>query len=132
MSALGRTANCVGPAVDPMVDLPHYGVAKSALPHCRSDDDVTFWVFRVTGAEVHVSHGGSDDATVLESLDPCSRGLESVLGSGGATVLGGEHGGLGASFHAELGQQARDVVLDRLLGQEHSGGNLSVGQALAK
>ena len=42
----------------------------------------------------------------------------------------GQNGGLGAALQAQLGQQAGDVVLHRLLGQEHLAGDLPVGQAL--
>src|SRR5581483_1415650 len=44
---------------------------------------------------------------------------------------GGISGGLGAAFHAELGEQRRDVVLDGLLGQEDALADLPVGQAFA-
>ena len=47
-----------------------------------------------------------------------------------ATDLGGQHGSLGAAFHAQFHQQVRDVVLHRLLGQEESLTDLLVGQAL--
>ena len=43
---------------------------------------------------------------------------------------GRQDGGLRAPLDTELGQQARDVVLDRLLGQEHPLADLPVGQAL--
>src|SRR5690349_19200309 len=36
-----------------------------------------------------------------------------------AVVGGREHGGLGATLHAQLGQHRRDVVLDGLLCQVH-------------
>src|SRR5690242_1260643 len=45
--------------------------------------------------------------------------------------LRGEGGGLRAAAHAELGEDVRDVVLDRLLGQEEALADLPVGQALA-
>src|SRR5215211_416317 len=41
-----------------------------------------------------------------------------------------EHRGLGSTLEAELGQQAGHVTLHRLLGQEHLGADLPVGQAL--
>ena len=44
--------------------------------------------------------------------------------------LAGQHGRLGAALQAELGEDARDVVLDRLLGEEHPLADLPVGQAL--
>src|SRR5690349_19487824 len=44
--------------------------------------------------------------------------------------LGGEHRGLGASFETELGEDARHVVLHRLLGEEQLLADLAVGQAL--
>ena len=39
-------------------------------------------------------------------------------------------GRLGAAFHAKLGEQRGDVVLHRLLGQEHALADLPVGQPL--
>src|SRR5580704_19550467 len=39
-------------------------------------------------------------------------------------------GGLGAALHAQLGEQARNVVLHRFLGQEHPLADLPVGQPL--
>ena len=47
-----------------------------------------------------------------------------------AEQLRGEHGRLGPALQAELGQDAGDVVLDGLLGQEHLLADLPVGQAL--
>ena len=49
---------------------------------------------------------------------------------GGAPQLGGQDRGLGPPFQAELGQQVRHVVLDRLLGEEHPLADLPVGQPL--
>jgi hypothetical protein len=40
-------------------------------------------------------------------------------------------GGLGAPFHAELGEERRHVVLDRLLGEEQPLADLPVRQPLA-
>src|SRR6185312_10601305 len=40
-----------------------------------------------------------------------------------------EHGSLGPALHAELRKQVRDVVLHRLLGEEHPLGDLAVGEA---
>ena len=42
----------------------------------------------------------------------------------------GQHRGLGPALEPELGEDARHVVLDRLLGQEHPLADLAVGQAL--
>ena len=42
----------------------------------------------------------------------------------------GEGGGLGAALHPQLGQQIRDVVLHRLLGQDHGVGDLAIGVTL--
>src|SRR5688572_29781759 len=44
--------------------------------------------------------------------------------------LGGVDGGLGATGEAELVQQRRDVVLDGLLGEEHLGADLAVGESV--
>src|ERR1044072_31624 len=44
---------------------------------------------------------------------------------------GGHGRGLGAPLHVGLAQRVGDVVLDRLLGQEHPLADLPVGQALA-
>ena len=44
--------------------------------------------------------------------------------------LGGDHGGLDAALHAELGEQAGDVVLHRLLGEIEAPADLAVGEAL--
>src|SRR5690606_29357337 len=43
---------------------------------------------------------------------------------------GGVDGGLGAPAHSELREQVADVVLDRLLGEEHPLTDLAVGEAL--
>src|SRR5215469_436536 len=43
----------------------------------------------------------------------------------------GVGGRLGAALHAELREQGRDVVLDRLLGEEHPLADLPVGEPLA-
>src|SRR5580704_7733450 len=54
-------------------------------------------------------------------------------GSRGAKPLadpGGIGGGLAAPGHAQLGQQAGDVVLDRFLGKVHGLTDLAVGHAL--
>jgi hypothetical protein len=55
------------------------------------------------------------------------------LASRAEEKLGGDGvgGGLGAAFHAELGEQRGHVVLHGLLGQEHPLADLPVGQALA-
>ena len=47
-----------------------------------------------------------------------------------AEQAGGEDRGLGSPFQAELGEQAGDVVLDRLLGQEQPLPDLPVGHPL--
>ena len=47
-----------------------------------------------------------------------------------ALELGGVDGGFGAAGHLELAQQAGDVVLHRVLGEEHRLGDLLVGLAL--
>jgi hypothetical protein len=45
---------------------------------------------------------------------------------------GGKDGGLGTAAHAELCQQVRHVVRDRLFGQVHLVGDLSVGEAVGE
>src|SRR4051794_25976006 len=65
--------------------------------------------------------GGADGSSADASAGPVSIGTE----------FGGQDGGLRAPLEAELGQQVRDVVLDRLLGEEHPLADLPVGQALA-
>ena len=59
---------------------------------------------------------------------PILKGAGSRGGVSSFVELDGEDGGLGAPFQAQLVEQARDVVLDRLLGQEHLRGDLPVGQ----
>src|SRR5690606_39205307 len=51
-------------------------------------------------------------------------GAEAVAG------LGGDDRRLDAAFHAEFGQEAGDVVLDRLLGQVQTLADLPVGEPL--
>ena len=41
---------------------------------------------------------------------------------------GGQHRGLGAALQAQLRQHAGDIILYRLLGQEHPAGDLPIGQ----
>ena len=48
-----------------------------------------------------------------------------------AEHAGGVGGRLGAAFHAQLGEQAGDVVLDRLLGEEEVLADLPVGEPFA-
>lgn len=45
--------------------------------------------------------------------------------------LGDEGCGLGAASHVEFGEDARDVVLDGLFGEEEAFTDLAVGQAVA-
>ena len=47
-----------------------------------------------------------------------------------AEELGGQHGRLRTTLEAQLGEDAGDVVLHRLLGEEHLLGDLPVGQPL--
>src|SRR4029450_3938509 len=51
-------------------------------------------------------------------------------GAGQGGVAGQVGGGFGAAGDLELGQDGRDVVLDRLLGQAELGADLAVGPAL--
>src|SRR6266508_854298 len=60
---------------------------------------------------------------------PAEPGRPNEPGSLLVEQLGREDGGLGAPFHAELGEQAGDVVLDGFFRQEHALGDLAVGQA---
>ena len=50
----------------------------------------------------------------------------------GATVTDGEGGGLGAAAQVQFGQDAVDVVLDGLAGEEQALGQLAVRQPLAE
>src|SRR5690606_26671043 len=78
---------------------------------------------------------GSSPATVVP-VPPASPPRPPADGTAGASVApwpeqpGGEHRRLRAPFQTELRQQAGDVVLHRLLGQEHPLGDLPVGQPL--
>ena len=73
-------------------------------------------------------------ATELPRVVRVSAAILSGLGAAGATLgqAGGVHRGLCAVGHAELAEQVRDVVLDGLLGEEHLGGDLAVGQAVGE
>jgi hypothetical protein len=46
------------------------------------------------------------------------------------TVLGSRHRDLGAALHPKFGKQPGQVILHRLLGQEHPLADLPVGQTL--
>jgi hypothetical protein len=41
------------------------------------------------------------------------------------------HGGLGATLHAQLRQQTRDLVLDGFFSEEQSFADVSIGQPIA-
>ena len=62
-------------------------------------------------------------------------GLSGLAGAGGNALVieypGRVGGGLSPALHAQLGEQRRHIVLDRLLGEEHALADLPVGQALA-
>src|SRR5205807_10227399 len=65
------------------------------------------------------------------SLAPTTKvGGQSLFGAGGAGVAGHVGGGLGPAADLELGEDGRDVVLDRLLGQLEADPDLAVGVAL--
>ena len=91
---------------------------------------------RITQASLKESHPHDVQMTVeapeLHRTLTRSSSRRSEVGAELVRVaqVGAEHGGLGAALHAELGQQARDVVLDRLLGEEQPLADLPVRQAL--
>src|SRR4029079_7910168 len=64
----------------------------------------------------------------------CPAGAASGAGSAGSAFgqPGGVHGSLRAMCHSELAEQVGDVVLDRLLGQEHLAGDLPIGQTVGE
>ena len=75
--------------------------------------------------------------------EPCRRPRKRCLSassaqSGVVVVLaafvesGGKDGGFGTAAHAHLRQQVRHVVLDRLLGEVHLVGDLSVGEPVGE
>ena len=73
---------------------------------------------------------GSNVLSRGDVQEPRGRSREASALVHGAQELGGEHGRLGAALESELGQDAGDVVLHRLLGQEHPLADLAVGEAL--
>src|SRR4051794_809053 len=75
-------------------------------------------------------HSGGSSASARCQVDVIPL-LRSTLVCSALRVLGGEDGRLGAPLEPELGEHRGDVVLHRLLGEVHLGGDLAVGHPFA-